>query len=62
MKKDPYGVFEVVIPARDGQPAIVHNSKIKVCNLPSAAILIANCADFYDHTLRRANRTSTSMD
>lgn len=30
MKKDPYGVFEVVIPARDGQPAIAHNSKIKV--------------------------------
>jgi 1,4-alpha-glucan branching enzyme len=30
MKKDPYGVFEVVIPARNGQPAIEHNSKIKV--------------------------------
>ncbi|PMD56232.1 glycoside hydrolase family 13 protein [Hyaloscypha bicolor E] len=30
MKKDPYGVFEVVIPARDGQPAIAHNSKIKI--------------------------------
>ncbi|KAH8781827.1 alpha-glucan branching enzyme [Hyaloscypha finlandica] len=30
MKKDPYGVFEVAIPARDGQPAIAHNSKIKI--------------------------------
>jgi 1,4-alpha-glucan branching enzyme len=32
MKKDPFGVFEVVLPARDGQPAIAHNSKIKVSN------------------------------
>lgn len=31
MKKDPYGVFELVIPARNGEPAIAHNSKIKVC-------------------------------
>lgn len=30
MKKDPYGVFEVVIPAREGEPAIKHNSKIKI--------------------------------
>jgi 1,4-alpha-glucan branching enzyme len=30
MKKDPFGVFEVVIPAKDGQPAIKHNAKIKV--------------------------------
>ncbi|KAF4632758.1 hypothetical protein G7Y89_g5371 [Cudoniella acicularis] len=30
MKKDPFGVFEVVIPARDGKPAIAHNSKIKI--------------------------------
>ncbi|TVY55145.1 1,4-alpha-glucan-branching enzyme, partial [Lachnellula suecica] len=30
MKKDPYGVFEVVIPARDGQPAIAHKAKIKI--------------------------------
>ena len=30
MKKDPYGVFEIVIPAMEGQPAIAHNSKIKV--------------------------------
>jgi 1,4-alpha-glucan branching enzyme len=30
MKKDPFGVFEVLVPAKDGQPAIAHNSKIKV--------------------------------
>ncbi|TVY47288.1 1,4-alpha-glucan-branching enzyme [Lachnellula occidentalis] len=30
MKKDPFGVFEVIIPAKDGQPAIAHNSKIKI--------------------------------
>jgi len=31
MKKDTFGVFEVIIPAKNGQPAIAHNSKIKVC-------------------------------
>jgi hypothetical protein len=35
MKKDPFGVFEVVVPAKDGQPAIAHNSKIKAGS-PSA--------------------------
>ncbi|QPG93755.1 hypothetical protein C2857_002250 [Epichloe festucae Fl1] len=30
MKKNDFGVFEIVIPAKDGQPAIAHNSKIKV--------------------------------
>ena len=33
MKKDDFGVFELVIPAKDGKPAIEHNSKIKVCKL-----------------------------
>jgi len=32
MKKDPFGVFEVVLPAVNGEPAIKHNSKIKVCS------------------------------
>ena len=41
MKKDPFGVFEVVVPARGGQPAIAHNSKIKVWPFPSAASSIA---------------------
>lgn len=30
MTKDAFGVFEVVLPAKDGKPAIEHNSKIKV--------------------------------
>lgn len=30
MKKDEFGVFEIVIPAKEGQPAIQHNSKIKI--------------------------------
>lgn len=30
MTKDEYGVWELVIPAKDGQPAIAHNSKVKV--------------------------------
>ncbi|ODA77479.1 hypothetical protein RJ55_07108 [Drechmeria coniospora] len=30
MKKDDFGVFEIVIHAQDGKPAIDHNSKIKI--------------------------------
>lgn len=30
MKKDAYGVWEIVLPAVHGQPAIAHNSKIKI--------------------------------
>jgi len=30
MTKDQYGVFEVVVPAKDGKPAIEHDSKLKV--------------------------------
>lgn len=30
MKKNEFGVFEIILAARDGQPAIGHNSKIKV--------------------------------
>ena len=31
MTKDAYGSFDLKIPAVDGQPAIPHNSKVKVC-------------------------------
>lgn len=37
MKKDDFGVWEVTIPARDGKPAIAHNSKIKVSGLTVCA-------------------------
>lgn len=31
MKKNEFGVFEIVVPAQvNGQPAIPHNSKVKV--------------------------------
>lgn len=30
MKKNDYGVFELTIPAQNGQAAIPHNSKLKV--------------------------------
>ena len=32
MTKDEYGVWELVIPAKDGRPAIPHNSKVKVAS------------------------------
>jgi hypothetical protein len=34
MTKNEYGVFEVTVPAKDGKPAIPHNSKIKVGCFP----------------------------
>lgn len=30
MQKNSLGVFEIHLPAKDGQPAIAHNSKVKV--------------------------------
>lgn len=30
MTKNEYGVFELILPSKDGQPAIPHNSKVKV--------------------------------
>jgi hypothetical protein len=30
MKKSPFGVFEITLPPKDGQPAIPHNTKVKV--------------------------------
>ncbi|KAH6678940.1 alpha amylase [Plectosphaerella plurivora] len=30
MKKNEFGVFEIVLPPKNGQPAIEHNSKIKI--------------------------------
>lgn len=36
MKKGPFGVFEIIIPAKNGEPAIPHNSKVKISlNLPN---------------------------
>lgn len=30
MKKNEFGVFEIIVPAKDGNVAIPHKSKIKV--------------------------------
>lgn len=30
MQKNSFGVFEITLPAKNGQPAIPHDSKIKV--------------------------------
>jgi 1,4-alpha-glucan branching enzyme len=32
MRRDDFGVWEVRLPAKDGRPAIPHNSKVKVCS------------------------------
>lgn len=61
MKKDPYGVFEVVVPAKDGQPAIAHNSKIKVCHLHLQPFS-SDKLDFHDHTIWRTNRAHSCVD
>ena len=46
MKKNVFGVFETVVPAQvNGQPAIPHNSKIKVSShSPPAAPILINCS------------------
>ena len=30
MTRNEFGVWEVILPAKDGQPAIPHNTKVKV--------------------------------
>lgn len=62
MKKDPFGVFEIVIPAKDGQPAIAHNSKIKVRISGSAVFILLIAQDLSNHPIRRTNRTHTGLD
>lgn len=53
MQKNDFGVWEVNLPARDGQPVIPHNSKVKVSysaevtyNLP---LTVAGAVDSNDH-------------
>jgi 1,4-alpha-glucan branching enzyme len=42
MKKNAFGVFEITVPAKDGQPAIPHDSKIKVREKRLAGMDLAN--------------------
>lgn len=39
MKKNDFGVFEIVVPAVKGAPAIPHNSKVKVRSVLSLLAL-----------------------
>ena len=41
MKKNDFGVFEIVIPAVRGAPGIPHNSKVKVSSLLLSPLLRA---------------------
>lgn len=41
MKKNEYGVFEIIVPAKNNQKAIPHNSKIKVTRQINSASAIA---------------------
>lgn len=34
MKKDDFGVWEIVLPAVNGEAAIPHNSKLKAGHIP----------------------------
>jgi hypothetical protein len=36
MKKNPFGVWEVTVPAQNGAPAIPHESKIKASDSSEA--------------------------
>ena len=47
MKKNEFGVWDIVLPAKDGQPAIPHNSKIKVTYIPLRAYLSYVCMHIY---------------
>lgn len=58
MKRDDFGVWEIVLPAINGEPAIAHNSKIKVCNkqfLELTETKLWKTTDFDDYTFGRAN-------
>ncbi len=41
MTKNNFGVWEVTLPPKDGQPAITHDSKIKVSNRSCVEVIIA---------------------
>ena len=42
MTKNQYGVFEITVPAVNGQPAIAHDSKIKVSQVETTSLTISN--------------------
>lgn len=42
MKKNSFGVWEITVPAKDGQPAIPHKSKVKVRKIASIFFVFAD--------------------
>lgn len=41
MTKNDFGTFEITLPAKDGQAAIPHNSKVKVRSLSIASFYLS---------------------
>jgi hypothetical protein len=70
MQKDAFGVFNILVPAVNGQPAIPHNSKVKVSSTSAfemtreISLLIELMGlDFNDAIrYRRKNRAHSSVD
>ncbi|CAG8573050.1 1876_t:CDS:10 [Diversispora eburnea] len=52
MKKDSFGVWEVRIPANDGNPVIPHNSKVKISMITSSG----ECIDRLPVWIKRATQ------
>ena len=58
MTRKEYGVWELILPAKDGQPAISHNSKVKVRSPVDGYGVdesLLSLIDFYDPTDGREN-------
>src|SRR5436305_2820586 len=66
MKKDSFGVWEVTVPANNGQPVIPHKSKVKVYCIVILSTIASSywfiCLDLHDHSFRRTYRTPPSLD
>lgn len=56
MTRGEYGVWEVLLPAKDGQLAIPHNSKIKVIGiLRYTKLFTKDCTVIYGHPIGRTH-------
>ena len=40
MSRNDFGVWYILLPAKDGQPAITHNTKLKVSRSTTVGILL----------------------
>ena len=68
MKKSPFGVWEITLPAIHGKPAIPHNTKVKVSigfREDASLVRIINLVydlDLHDWRRSWSIRTSPSLD